>query len=102
MQYYVPIDDFGIVANLKIEEGTTETKWIPHTDDVSYSTLGYGMTIGRDSSGHGYHGTTNGVLAFNSDTGRYEGSTRFTTNAAYIKLPVLTTTGFANSFTIIY
>lgn len=88
------VNNYWLFANVQLETKDHETGY---TEGNRVA-----QTYESDCSGNGYHGTTNGILAFNSDTGRYEGSTRFTTNAAYIKLPVLTTTGFANSFTIIY
>ena len=57
-----------------------------------------------DCSGNGYNGIINGTLTYNNNNNspRYEGCTKFDANTSYIKLPALTTWGFANSFTIIY
>lgn len=62
--------------------------------------IGTSPTYEIDSSGNGYNGTINGTLTLSDDTARYLGSIKFGTNTSYIKLPALTTTGFANSFTI--
>lgn len=86
MQYWIPVGKFGTIANLKLEEGTIETKWIPHVDDLLYSSMGYKNNICTDVSGYKYTATKSGTLVFNSDSPRYEGSTKF--NAGYLhKIP---------------
>ena len=88
------------VKNIKLENGNKETDWIPHTSDALYGTLGYSSAVTTDVSGNGYNATLVGSVDFNSDSPRYCGSTLFPTNTAYLKLPLITTTGFSNSFTI--
>jgi hypothetical protein len=77
MQYWLPVNGFGTIANLKLEEGTVETNWIPHVDDAAYIRLGYLSTVERDCSGYGYTAKESGTLEFNSDSPRYEGSIKF-------------------------
>lgn len=88
--------------DIKLEEGTTLTSWIPNENDNLYKALGYNSDICTDVSGNGYTAIKSGTLIFNNDSPRYSGSTVFDTNISYLKLPVMATAGFANSFTIVY
>ena len=118
--YYYP---FGGVALSSISDWTFKTStfkpanlgrlkyakyWTYNTYNNSYhaaitlTDLDYMSSTITDESGNKYNCTTNGTFSYNNDSPRYEGCTKFDANTSYIKLPVLTTSGFANSFTIIY
>ena len=67
------------IKNVKLEEGNTETNWIPNEADALYTKLGYDKALTTDVSGFGYNGTQSGTLTFNIDSPRYMGSTDFNT-----------------------
>ena len=90
------------MRNVKVELGKDVTKWTPNKNDNLYKVLGYDKIIGKDYSGYGHNGTENGTLVSQSDTARYKGSTKFDGTSAYIALPALTTTGFADNFSIVW
>lgn len=103
MQYWLPVNTFGTIANLKLEEGTIETMWIPHTDDAIYTLLGYDSMLAVDNAGYDYRATlSNGTFLFSTDSPRYDGCTNFSTNTCYLQIPTMDMSGFANSFTIAY
>lgn len=77
IQYYVPIDGFGIVANLKLEEGTEDTPWCPNEQDAMYTQFNYNTLINEDSSGYLYDTITQGTLTWAGATNRYNGSVLF-------------------------
>ncbi len=86
------------VKNVKLEKGSQNTPWIPYTSDEKYEKLGYNNTRIRDCSGYGYNGTETVNISDTTDIARYITSSYFVTTNAYYTLPVLTTTGFANSY----
>lgn len=63
-----------MMKNLKLEEGSVDTPWTPHTSDDSYTSMGYNSTTIYDTSGY----TNNGKLmygGYTSDTPRYSVAT---------------------------
>ena len=77
----------------QIEENTHVTDWVAPGTTRAASTIVY------DTSGFGYNGTANGTFSWSSDTPKYGGSTKFDTNSTKIKLPVMSFSGMANSYT---
>ena len=73
------------VTNIKLEEGDHATPWIPNKSDTLYSQLGYN-NIEPDCSGYGNDGTISGILTYNNDTPRYEGSSYLTDSESCIKI----------------
>lgn len=87
-------------------EGTVYIKdvQLQKEDHATPYTIGTrnGSTLINDVSGNGYSATKNGAFTFNTDSPRYSGSSIFNVNTSYLKLPLLNTSDFKNSFTIIY
>lgn len=83
------------LRNFKFELGDTVTPYVPH----EYNQMEW---VAQDGSGNGYNGTVAGTLSYSADSPRYNGCNNFSTASTYLKLPILNTAGFANSFTIIY
>lgn len=77
IQYPVPSDGFGIVANLKLEEGTVDTPWCPNKQDIIYTQFNYDTLINEDSGGYLYDTVTKGTLTWAGATNRYHGSVLF-------------------------
>lgn len=65
------------VWDLKVEEGSIPTPWIPNSADVLYSSMGLDSNIEYDVSGYGNNGTITGVLNYSSNTPKYLVSTLF-------------------------
>lgn len=63
-----------IIKNLKVEEGTVATPWLPNPNDAIYSTLGLNSKTEPDCSGYGNNGTKVGNIVANADTARYSTS----------------------------
>ena len=83
------------LRNFKFELDNKATDYVPY----GYDPMEFLTT---DVSGNGYNSIINGTLTYNNDSSRYGGCTKFDANTSYIKLPALTTGGFANSFTFIW
>ena len=97
------------ISNLKLEEGSVATPWIPNPNDELYSTMGLDSGIVYDCSGYGHNGEIVGDVFSASNSPRYSSATHLnSTNlntytyiegaAAYIKCPVELTN--PTSFTI--
>jgi len=83
------------ISNIKVEEGTKATTWVPCKEEGGYDT-----TIVEDSSGYNHNGEIlNGPLSLTSDTSRYNISTHFSTTNQKIKISNFPTNGFGNSYT---
>lgn len=65
------------VWDLKVEEGSIATPWIPNSADTLYSSMGLDNNIEYDVSGYQNNGTITGVLNYSSDTPKYLVSTAF-------------------------
>jgi len=83
------------LKNFKFELGDTVTDYV----DFGYNPMDFIIT---DVSGNGYDSIKNGTFNYNIETPRYTKSTIFNTNTSYIKLPALNTSGFENSFSIVW
>ena len=60
------------ISDIKVEEGTKATSWVPCKEEGGYNT-----TKIQDSSGYNHNGTINGNILISSDTNRYSYSTQF-------------------------
>lgn len=58
------------ISNIKVEEGTKATTWLPCKEEGGYDT-----TKIQDSSGYGHNGTILNTVSISSDTPRYSYST---------------------------
>lgn len=65
------------VWDLKVEEGSIATPWIPNSADALYSSMGLDNNIEYDVSGYQNNGTITGTLNYSSDTPKYSASTAF-------------------------
>ena len=72
-----------MMKNMKVEEGSINTPWQPHSSDTAYTYMGYADTTEYDRSGFGNNGVKNGSLTVTSDTPRYSVST-YIPSAGYI------------------
>lgn len=78
--YYYPSGgtNYGTVTLywVKLEEGSKATLWCPNPSDADYSSLGLDSSIEYDCSGFGNNGTKVGAITPDSDTPRYDVSTK--------------------------
>ena len=65
------------VWDLKVEEGSVATPWVPNSADALYSDMGLDDGIEYDVSGYGNNGSVTGTLTYSNDTPRYMVSTYF-------------------------
>lgn len=70
-----------MMKNLKLEEGSVDTPWTPHTSDDAYTTMGYNSTTEYDTSGYCYNGIAEGTITYDSDTPRYSVASHFAKGA---------------------
>lgn len=75
--YLKNTDVWIMMKNMKLEEGSRDTPWIPHTSDAGYSTMGFNDNIEYDVSGYNYHGEKLGTITYDSDSPRYSSCTVF-------------------------
>lgn len=74
-------------SNFKIEKGSGESAWCPHSSDSAYSL--YNTTKEYDTSGFGQHGTIIGEVTAASDSPRNGASSVFDGSTSGISLPIL-------------
>ena len=86
------------IKNMKLEEGTNATRWIPASTDPEYITWGYDKIFKQDCSGYNYIGTQYGTLTYNLDSPKYDGSTLF--NNGYLHYLPSSLHSMTDSFTI--
>lgn len=58
------------VRNIKLEKGSVDTPWIPHTSDPNYSKFLFGQNIKNECSGYGLSLTQSGTIECDNDTPR--------------------------------
>ena len=68
--FLTTVSTWIMMKNLKIEEGTIDTPWIPHTSDAKYNLAKYGNTTEYDVSGYHRDGTISGTIEYVTDTPR--------------------------------
>ena len=83
----------------KLELGSIATPWCPNSSDILATTMGLNSTTEYDCSGFCNNGTRMGTFSWTSDTPKYQVSTKFDTTSTKIKLPAMSFTGMANSYT---
>lgn len=86
------------VWDLKVEEGSIATPWVPNSADALYSAMGLDDGIEHDVSGYQHNGDIIGDLTYTSDTPRYNVSTHIGATNQKIHVSGLTTSGFGNSY----
>lgn len=68
------------VRHIKLEEGSVATPWCPNSSDTFATIMGLNDNIEYDTSGYGNNGTKIGTFSYNSDTPKYNVSTKFSAN----------------------
>lgn len=89
------------LKDVKLEWGASPTSWTPNSADAIYSSMGLNSTVECDCSGIGNNGTRTGMLTYNTNSPRHSGSLTFSNTSTYIQR-TLSTSGYANSYTISY
>lgn len=82
-------------TDVKFEEGSRPTPWLPNPADAAYSALGFNDGIEYDVSGYNHNGTKHGVITYDADTPRYGTSAVFNGTNGFIEaepLPIETKT----------
>jgi len=72
------------LANVKLEEGSKTTSWIPNNTDTLYNLLGFNSNEETDKSGYENNGVANNFTYWNSNTPRYLTSRTFNGVNSYI------------------
>ena len=85
--------NYWLFANVQLETKDHATGF------ANYGTTRAASTTVYDTSGFCNNGTINGSLTVSSDTPRYGVSTKFDTTSTKIRLPVMSFSGMANSYT---
>lgn len=87
------------LKNIKVEEGSSDTPWIPNQSDTAYAAMGLNDDVVYDTSGFSYNATKSGTFEYTSDTPKYSVSTKLLTTSSKIRLPEISFAGMANSYT---
>ena len=90
------------ISNIKVEEGSEDSNWCPHTSNANYKYYNIDASIEHDCSGYEYNATKSSGIAHSGDSPRNNCSTIFDNSTAYITTPLkdLMTNLFANQCTI--
>ena len=88
-----------LMRHPKLEAGSVSTSWCVRSSDGIYSTLSANRSVEYDLSGNKYNGTKSGNISALDSSPRYNSCTYMRASDAKIRT-TLTTSGFANSFTI--
>lgn len=73
------------VKNIKLEEGSIDTAWIPNEVDPEYLESLLDISIVNDTSGFGTYGIVNGDLSYDADSPVYRASIKSEANGNYIQ-----------------
>ena len=73
------------VKNIKLEEGSIDTPWIPNEVDPEYLESLLDTSIVNDTSGFGTYGIVNGDLSYDADSTVYRASIKSEANGNYIQ-----------------
>ena len=84
------------LTNVKLENGTVNTPYIPGSGDPNYSTMGYGDNKEYDISGYGNHATRSGV-SYETNSPKYSIGTLFASGNHITA--TLNSAGYSNTFT---
>lgn len=90
------------ISNIKVEEGSEDSNWCPHTSNANYKYYNIGASIEHDCSGYEYNATKSSGIAYSGGSPRNNCSTVFNNSTTYITTPLkdLMTNLFANQCTI--
>ena len=72
--------------NMKLERGSVQTPWTPHSSDTLWTTMGYSNNIEYDCSGYGNNGTIKYPPVWDVNSPRYTTSYKFD-GTAYLTIP---------------
>lgn len=78
-------DSILYVKNIKLEEGSIDTPWIPNEADSEYLESLLDTSIVNDTSGFGTYGIVNGNLSYDADSPVYRASIKSEANGNYIQ-----------------
>ena len=73
------------VKNIKLEEGSIDTPWIPNEADPEYLESLLDTSIVNDTSGFGTYGIVNGDLSYDADSPIYRSSIKSSADGNYIQ-----------------
>lgn len=81
--YFANTSQTIYITDIKLEEGSIATPWVPNSADSLYSTLGYNNGIEYDCSGYQRNGIKSGTITWDIDSPRYTTSYHFS-NSQFI------------------
>ena len=90
------------LANVKVENGSVATAYLPGVGDSHYNAMGYNDTIEYDTSGNLYNATVNGTVNMVSDSPRYSACSYFDADANYLSRTAITAPAYTASFWVKY
>lgn len=90
------------ISNIKIEAGSEDSHWQPHSSNAKYIEYNVEPTIEYDCSGYAHNAIKTGSLTYQGDTPRYDCSTIFDGSSTWIDAPIkaLMTNLLADKFTV--
>ena len=76
------------VKDLKVEEGSVATPYIPNSGEAEYSTYAFNnTTLEEDLSGNGFNGTRTGITTL-SGSPRYNTAIDFVAKTSHLSIPI--------------
>lgn len=66
-----------IISNIKLEEGSKVTNWIPNVNDSLYQTMNISSTVEYDISGYQNNGTRKNTFTYTTNSPKYKLATIF-------------------------
>lgn len=66
-----------IISNIKLEEGSKVTNWIPNVNDSLYQTMNVPSTVEYDISGYQNNGTRKNTFTYTTNSSKYKLATIF-------------------------
>ena len=79
------------VKNLKIEEGSIATPYIPHVNEAAYSVISANSNLEYDLTGYSNNGTKTSI-GHSSDSPRYNSAIDFTAKTSHLTMPTVLST----------
>lgn len=86
-------------TNIKLEEGSLSTPWVPNSESALYSKCSYNSIIEYDCSGNLNNGTKINSITCDPSSPRCGSSYKIETNKSKIQLPSINYSNFNNSYT---
>ena len=80
--------DWIEIKNLKIEEGSIATPYIPHVNEAKYSIISTNSNVEYDLSGNGFNGTRTSI-GYYPESPRYNTCIDFTAKTSHLTMPAL-------------